>query len=159
MGLLKSDEFYGQSVTVDDRYLYYPPEHLWIENVGNGVCRIGFTHAGVILVNGFKYMDFAVEPGDVLEVDDSLFYVETFKAMFNVTTPVGGEVLSINAKLAEEGVKILEEKYFQEHIVELKCELEGITAELLDGQQYMEALLRGDADHCGAGARVMRRNR
>ncbi len=159
MALLTSDEFYGQSVTVDDRYYYYPPEHLWVEDGGNGIYRFGFTHAGVILVNGFKYMDFAVEPGEVLDVDDSVLFVETFKAMFNVTTPIAGEVLSINEKLAEDGIKILEEKYFEEFIFELKCEGPDVTAELLNPQQYMEALLRGDSDHCGAGARVMRRNR
>lgn len=159
MALLTSDEFYGQSVTVDDRYFYYPPEHLWVEDGGNGVYRFGFSHAGVILVNGFKYMDFAVEIGDVLDVDDSVLFVETFKAMFNVTTPLAGTVFSINEKLVEEGIKILEDKYFEEYIFELKCEGPDVTAGLLNGEQYMEALLRGDSDHCGAGARVMRRNR
>lgn len=159
MALLKSDQFYGQSVTVEDRFFYYPPEHLWAEDRGNGIYRFGFSHAGVILVNGFKYMDFAVEPGDLLAVDDSVLFLETFKAMFNVTTPLAGEVISLNEKLAETGVKILEEKYFEEYVYELKCGEQDLTTLFFDGNQYMEALLRGDADHCGAGARVMRRNR
>lgn len=159
MALLHSDQFYGQSVTVDDRYYYYPPEHLWVEDRGDQIVRFGFTHAGVILVNGFKYMDFAVEPGEHVDVDDSIFFVETFKAMFNVTTPIGGEITEINEKLTEEGIKLLEEKYFEEFIIALKCESEDVTSEFMSAEEYMEALLRGDADHCGAGARVMRRNR
>ncbi len=159
MALLISDQFYGQQVTVEDRYYYYPPEHLWAEERGNGIYRFGFSHAGVILVNGFKYMDFAVEPGDLLAAEDSVLFLETFKAMFNVTTPIAGEVIAINEKLAGEGIKVLEQKYFEEHIYELKCDTQELLAIFLTGEQYMEALLRGDADHCGAGARVMRRNR
>lgn len=159
MALLTSDEFYGQSVTVEDRYLYYLQEHLWVEPAGGDIYRFGVSHAGVILVNGFKYMEYAVSPGDTVDVDDSILFVETFKAMINLTTPVAGTVVEINRKLEGEGVKILEEKYFEEMMFALECRGLDTGSVFLDAGQYLEALLRGDADHCGAGARVMRRNR
>jgi glycine cleavage system H protein len=158
MGLLTSDDFYGQQVTVDDRYLYYLREHLWVDPSAGGIYRFGVSHAGVILVNGFKYCEYAVTPGETVDADDSVMFVETFKAMINLTAPVAGQVSAINEKLNGEGIKILEEQYFNEMMFALLLDADARDA-FLTPEEYMEALLRGDADHCGAGARVMRRNR
>lgn len=159
MALITSDEFYGQRVEVEENYLYYLREHLWVEPAWDGVYRFGVSHAGVILVNGFKYMEYAVGPGEVLEADDSVMFVETFKAMINLTSPVAGTVVAINEKLAGEGIKLLEEQYYQEIIFTLRCPDLDIRHVFLTADQYLEALLLGEADHCGAGAKVMRRNR
>ncbi len=159
MALINLDDFYGQSVTIEDQYLYYLPEHLWVQRCDDSVYKFGPTHAGVILVNGFKYLDYAVETGEEVDVDDSILFVETFKAMVNLTTPVSGTVYALNDRLVGEGAKILEEKYYQEFMFALKCEGLDETAVFITAQQYLEALETGDVDHCGAGARVMRRNR
>lgn len=159
MSLITCDDFYGQSVTIEDRYLYYLTEHLWVDCAGDDIYRFGVSHAGVILVNGFKYMDFAVSVGEQIDVDDSLIFVETYKAMINLTSPISGTVAQINEKLAGEGIKILDESYHEEYLVGIQSKGLDVTSVFLTAEQYLEALLRGDADHCGAGARVMRRNR
>ena len=159
MALINFDDFYGQSVTIEDQYLYYLQEHLWVQVCQDNVYRFGATHAGVILVNGFKFLDYAVELGDEVDVDDSILFVETFKAMVNLTTPVSGRVFALNDKLVGEGAKILEEKYYEEFMFALKCDGLDEAGVFITAQQYLEALEAGDVDHCGAGARVMRRNR
>jgi glycine cleavage system H protein len=159
VALIVCHEFYGQSVTVDDRYLYYLPEHLWVEPAGGDLYRFGVSHAGAILVNGFKYLEYAVTPGEALQADDSVFFVETYKAMINVTSPVAGIVTAVNDKLAGEGVIILAEQYYSEFLFAIECAGLNIAGVFLTAEQYLEALLGGEGDHCGAGARVMRRNR
>jgi glycine cleavage system H protein len=159
VSLITCDDFYGQSVTIEDRYLYYLPEHLWVDCTGDDIYRFGVSHAGVILVNGFKYMDFAVSVGEQIDVEDSLVFVETFKAMINVTSPISGTVAQINEKLSGEGIKLLDESYHEEYLVGIQSNGLDVATVFLTAEQYLEALLRGDADHCGAGARVMRRNR
>ena len=159
MALIVCQEFYGQSVTIEDRYLYYLPEHLWVEPAGEGLYRFGVSHAGVILVNGFKYLEYAVVPGEAINADDSVFFVETFKAMINVTAPVAGVVAELNGKLEGEGVKILADQYYSEFLFAMQCGEPDTSEVFLTADQYLEALLGGEGDHCGAGARVMRRNR
>lgn len=159
MALIVCHEFYGQSVTVEDRYLYYLPEHLWVEQGGDDLYRFGVSHAGAVLVNGFKYLEYAVTPGETVNADDSVFFVETYKAMINVTSPVAGIVTALNEKLTGEGVIILAEQYYSEFLFALKCEGPDVAGIFLTAEQYLEALLGGEGDHCGAGARVMRRNR
>jgi len=158
VALVNCDDFFGQSVTVEDSFLYYPQEHLWIKAAGD-VYYFGVSHAGVILVNGFRYMEYAVDPGDVIDADDSVLFVETFKAMINLTSPVEGTVEAINEKLKGEGIKLLDEHYYKEFMFSLRCEGLDPKTVFISAQEYLEALLRGDADHCGAGAKVMRRNR
>jgi len=159
VALIVCQEFYGQSVTVEDRYLYYLPEHLWVEPAGEGLYRFGVSHAGAILVNGFKYLEYAVAPGEAINAGDSVFFVETFKAMINVTAPVTGVVAELNEKLEGEGVKILAEQYYSEFLFAMKCGEMDTAGFFLTAEQYLEALQGGEGDHCGAGARVMRRNR
>lgn len=159
MALIVNNDFYGQQVTVDDRYLYYLREHLWVEPAAEGLYRFGVSHAGVILVNGFKYCEYAVSPGEKVEAGDSVMFVETFKAMINLTSPVAGTVAQINSKLEGEGIKVLEEEYYGEMMFAVHPEDTTDSKLFLGAQQYLEALLQGDVDHCGAGARVMRRNR
>lgn len=159
MALITSDDFYGQQVTVEDRYLYYLREHLWVEPASEGLYRFGVSHAGVILVNGFKYCEYAVVPGETVDAGDSVMFVETFKAMINLTSPVAGIVAEINNKLNGEGITLLEEQYYNEMMFAVHAKDICINELFLTADEYLKALLRGDTDHCGAGARVMRRNR
>ena len=159
MALITCDDFFGQEVTIEDKFLYYLPEHLWVEAAEENIYRFGVSHPGVVLVNGFKYLEYAVEPGDEIEAEDSVLFVETFKAMINLISPVGGTVEAVNDKLKGEGVKVLEEEYYQEFMFTLKCNSLDASQVFLTPEEYLEALKRGDADHCGAGAKIMRRNR
>ena len=159
MPLITCDQFYGQSVTIEERYLYFLQEHLWVEPAGEDVYRFGVSHAGAILVNGFKYLEYAASPGDMVDVDDSIFFVETYKAMINVTMPVAGVITAINDKLVGEGVKIIDERYYEESLFTVQCQGLDTAKIFLTAEQYLEALLGGEGDHCGAGAQVRRRNR
>lgn len=151
--------FYGQTITLPDNLYYYPSEELWVKPEDGGRLVFGVTQAGVLLVSGFKQLDYIVEPGDKVDEGDEVFAVETYKALLMVTTPIAGKIISINEALKGEGAELLDEGCYEHFLFVIEphhpVELEK---NFLDVERYKEALLRGDSDHCGAGARIARRS-
>ena len=57
--------------------------------------QLGESIAEATIVN------FLIKPGDVVEADQDVIEVETNKATMNVSSPCGGKVVSLTAKLSE----------------------------------------------------------
>lgn len=153
--------FYGQKVELREDLLYYPRQELWVQPAGkDGELAFGITHAGVILVSGFTYLEYIVEVGDQLEKEDDVLFVETYKAIINIQAPISGRITQINENLKGEKVSILERHCYESPLF-LMVPKERIDPPrlFLDVEAYKQALLRGESDHCGAGARVQRRSK
>ena len=153
--------FYGQTVEIREDLLYYPPQELWVKPLGeNGELAFGVTHAGVILVSGFTFLEYLAEVGDHLEKGDDILFVETYKAIINIEAPLSGCISQINENLKGEKVSILE-NYCYENPLFFMVPKEPIDPKkiFIEVGAYQEALLRGASDHCGAGARVQRRSK
>jgi len=153
--------FYGQKVELPEDLLYYPPQELWVRPVGkNGELAFGVTHAGAILVSGFTYLEYIAQVGDQLEKEDDVLFVETYKAIINIQAPISGRITQINENLKGEKVSILEHNCYGNSLF-LMAPKEPIDPKkvFLDVEAYKQALLRGESDHCGAGARVQRRSK
>jgi glycine cleavage system H lipoate-binding protein len=75
-----------------------------------------------------------------------------------VTTPVAGKIISINESLKGEGVELLDKGCYEHFLFVIEPHPPiDIEKKFLDVEGYRDALLRGESDHCGAGARVARR--
>src|SRR5512139_930142 len=106
--------FYGQKVELCEDLLYYPAQELWVRPFGkNGELAFGVTHAGVILVSGFTYLEYLAEVGDLLEKEDDVLFVETYKAIFNIQAPISGRITQINENLKGEKASILERHCYE----------------------------------------------
>lgn len=150
--------FYGLTITLPDNLYYYPPEQLWVKQEDGGRLIFGVTQAGVLLASGFKQLDYIVGPGDEVDEGGEVFAVETYKAVIIVTTPVAGKIISINEALKGEGAELLDEGCYEHFLFVIEPHHPvDVEKKFLDVERYKEALLRGDSDHCGAGARVARR--
>lgn len=153
--------FYGQKVELREDLLYYPPQELWVRPFGeNGELAFGVTHAGVILVSGFTYLEYLAEVGDHLEKGDDVLFVETYKAIINIEAPISGRISQINEDLKGEKVSILENHCYENPLF-FMVPKEPIDPQkvFLEVEAYQQVLLRGTSDHCGAGARVQRRSK
>jgi len=153
--------FYGQKVELREDIFYYPPQELWVRALGKeGELAFGVTHAGVILVSGFTYLEYLAEVGDTLEKEDDVLFIETYKAMFNIQSPVAGRITWINENIKGEKASILETHCYENPFFSiLPREPIDLQKIFLDIEAYKMALLRGESDHCGAGARVQRRSK
>jgi len=153
--------FYGQTVELREDLLYYTPQELWVQPSGkDGELAFGVTHAGVILVSGFTYLEYLAEVGDLLKKEDDVLFIETYKAIFNIQAPISGRITQINENLKGEKASILESHCYENPFFSM-IPAEPIDPKkvFLDVEAYKEALLRGRSDHCGAGARVQRRSK
>lgn len=153
--------FYGQNVELRENLLYYPLQELWVRPLGeDGELEFGVTHAGVILVSGFTYLEYVAEIGDQLEKGDDIVFVETYKAMIDIEAPISGRITQINEDLKGEKVSILESHFYEKPLFAMvPREPVDLKSVFLDVAAYQEILLRGTSDHCGAGARVQRRSK
>lgn len=155
------DGFYGQKVELREDLLYYPPQELWVRpSEEDGDLTFGVTHAGVILVSGFTYLEYLVGVGDLLKKEDEVLFVETYKAMISIQAPLSGRITKINEDIKGEKVSILENHCYENPLFSL-APIDPIDPKsiFLDIEAYKQALLRGTSDHCGAGARVQRRSK
>lgn len=141
--------FYGRQVYLPEDRRYYPRRGLWLRPEADGSLTLGVTHAAVILVSGFTYLEYVVEEGQELERDDIVAYAETYKAMQNIETPLAGTVLRLNQEIVgEEAYRIDEDHYTEGWILSLRPHEGGCLEEtLVDATAYGESLLR--YEYCG----------
>lgn len=91
--------------------LWYQVEHqVWARPEGDGSVRVGITALGVKLA-GDLYMCRPKGVGSVVEAGRSIAVVELAKAIVSVKSPVAGEVVEVNARLAGEPQLVQHDPY------------------------------------------------
>jgi glycine cleavage system H lipoate-binding protein len=152
--------FYGQTVELKDDLLYARQE-LWVRPSSEGdALTFGVSQAGVILVSGFTCLEYAVDIGDEVVEGDNVAHVESYKAMITIQAPLSGRITWINEDLRGENVSVLETQCYEYPLFTIAPSASLDPRKVfLDVEGYRQALLRGESDHCGAGARVQRRSK
>lgn len=151
--------FYGRDLDLPDELVYQLDQHMWLKNTPGGV-EVGFSQAGVRLVSGFTYLEFIAEEGQEVEAGDPFLALETYKALFQVESPLAGRVVRLNEAVAGDKVKVLDKEHYAHPLAVLAPrDAEGWAAGFLKAADYATALEQGAGDHCGAGARASRETR
>jgi len=87
------------SLTIPDDRRYHP-EHIWAQDAGGGVWRIGITDFAQQQLGEVIYVDLP-EAGAHFAQGEPCATVESAKAASEVITPLSGTVLEVNAALAD----------------------------------------------------------
>lgn len=154
--MTRVEGYYGRDIELPDDLLYEMTQHMWLRPCERGV-ELGFTHAGIVLISGLVFIDFIAEVGWDLEEGEALLGMETYKAMFEVHTPLAGKMVWLNPEIDEDKATILDTQFYQQPVAVLEpVDPGGWQQAFLTVEQYKEALERGEGDHCGAGARAAR---
>ena len=116
--------------------LKYTASHEWVEELGEGDCRIGITDHAQSELGDLVYVELP-EPGDTLTAGESFADVESVKAASEVYSPVTGVVREVNTELADAPEKINEDPYGAWFVV-----VENVSdkKELLDAAAYVSAV-------------------
>ncbi|HWR23049.1 MAG TPA: glycine cleavage system protein GcvH [Feifaniaceae bacterium] len=117
-------------MTPNDRK--YTREHEWVI-IENGRARLGITAHAQEALGDIVYVELP-QVGDTVKAGDSAAVVESVKAVSNVYTPVGGEVLEVNQPLEDEPERLNSAPY-EEFIVVLAAS-EVDEAALLSAAEY-----------------------
>lgn len=115
--------------------LQYTRSHEWVR-IEDGVATLGITEHAQDELGDVVFVELP-EQGITFEAGDSFGTVESVKAVSDLYTPVGGEVVEVNGALEENPEKINEDPYGEGWIVKLNSPGEG---DLLSAAEYEKLL-------------------
>ncbi|MFW5965405.1 MAG: glycine cleavage system protein GcvH [Halodesulfurarchaeum sp.] len=115
--------------------LYYTESHEWVDPETG---RIGITDFAQDELGDIVFVEFPTV-GDELEPDDELGVVESIKAVSDIYSPVGGEVLSVNEELEMEPERMNDDPYGEGWLVEVDFDEDALET-LLTPEEYESQL-------------------
>ncbi|MDQ3864324.1 MAG: glycine cleavage system protein GcvH [Actinomycetota bacterium] len=117
------------SVVPED--LQYTKSHEWVRTEGD-TATIGITDHAQDELGDVVFVELP-EEGDTFGAGEPFGTVESVKAVSDLYTPVGGEVVEVNSALEDAPEKINEDPYGEGWIVKLRISEE---ADLLSPEEY-----------------------
>jgi glycine cleavage system H protein len=112
--------------------LQYTRSHEWVRTEDE-TATIGITDHAQDELGDVVFVELP-EQGVTFDAGDSFGTVESVKAVSDLYTPIGGEVVEINGTLNDSPEKINEDPYGEGWIVKLRVSDEG--SELLSASDY-----------------------
>ena len=112
--------------------LQYTRSHEWVRTEDD-TATIGITDHAQDELGDVVFVELP-EQGSTFDAGDSFGTVESVKAVSDLYTPIGGEVVEINETLNDSPEKINEDPYGEGWIVKLRVSDEG--SELLSASDY-----------------------
>ena len=116
--------------------LQYTKSHEWVRTEGD-TATIGITDHAQDELGDVVFVELP-EVGTTFDAGDSFGTVESVKAVSDLYTPVGGEVVEVNETLNDQPEKINEDPYGEGWIVKLSASGEGELLSASDYQQFLE---------------------
>ncbi len=114
--------------------LKYAKSHEWVA-VENGTATVGISAFAVKLLSDLVYIDLPAK-GKKVKAGDTLGEVESVKAVSDIYSPVSGEVVDVNAPLADHLEWLTQDPAGKGWIVKLKLSDAGELAGLMDEAAY-----------------------
>ena len=111
--------------------LHYTKSHEWVRIEGD-TATIGITDHAQDELGDIVFVELP-EEGDTFDAGESFGTVESVKAVSDLYTPVGGEVVEINSSLEDAPENINEDPYGEGWIVKLRTTDEP---DLLSPEEY-----------------------
>jgi glycine cleavage system H protein len=116
--------------------LQYTKSHEWVR-VEDGVATIGITDHAQDELGDVVFVELP-ETGATLAPGDSFGAVESVKAVSDLYSPVGGEVVEVNSALEDSPEKINEDPYGEGWILKLQISDEGDLLSAADYEKLLE---------------------
>ena len=116
--------------------LQYTRSHEWVRTEGD-TATIGITDHAQDELGDIVFVELP-EQGVTFEAGDSFGSVESVKAVSDLYTPVGGEVIEVNEALSDSPEKINEDPYGEGWILKIQVSDEGDLLSASDYEQFLE---------------------
>jgi len=121
--------------------LKYTKDHEWLKPAGDNTALVGITQYAQDALGDVVFVDLP-EVGASFAAGEEFGTVESVKTVSELNMPAAGEVLDVNASLADHPEAVNEDPYGKGWMVKIK--LTGGIAGLLDAKAY-EALVNAES--------------
>jgi glycine cleavage system H protein len=118
--------------------LLYHPEHDWARVDGDSA-TFGITWYAQDALGEVVFFD-PPSVGTQVKQNDSYTEVESVKAVSDVFSPLSGEIVEVNERLAERPELINEDPYGEGWLVRVRLSDPGETESLMDAAKYEASL-------------------
>ena len=118
--------------------LRYSKDHEWL-SVDGDTATIGITDYAQHSLGDVVYVELP-KTGDKFEAHEAFGSVESVKAVSEVFTPVGGEVLESNDALNDDAEKVNSDPYGEAWMIKIKMANPGEADALLTAAEYEDYL-------------------
>jgi glycine cleavage system H protein len=115
--------------------LQYTRSHEWVRREGD-VATVGITEHAQDELGDVVFVDLP-EQGATFSAGATFGNVESVKAVSDLNTPVGGEVVEVNSALEDSPEKVNEDPYGEGWILKIQVSEEG---ELLSAADYQKVV-------------------
>ncbi len=114
--------------------LRYTKEHEWVGLEGD-IATVGITDHAQQELGDIVYVEMP-KVGTAVEKGKTLGSVESVKAVSDIYSPVSGEVMEVNEKLADAPEKINQEPYGEAWLVKIHVSAPAEVSDLLSAAEY-----------------------
>ena len=114
--------------------LHYSKDHEWVRVEGN-VAVVGITDYAQDSLGDVVYVE-VPKPGDEFAANEAFGSVESVKAVSEVFSPVGGEIVGINETLADTPEKVNQDPYGEGWMIRIRMSHPGEVDSLLTAAEY-----------------------
>ncbi|OLS97720.1 glycine cleavage system protein H [Pseudonocardia sp. CNS-004] len=121
--------------------LHYTAEHEWVLAAGADLVRIGITDYAQNQLGDVVFVELP-DVGTAVKAGDAFGEVESTKSRSDLVAPVTGEVVAVNADLAEQPELVNSDPYGTGWMLELRVDgrSEDAVVELLDAAGYAKTI-------------------
>ena len=115
--------------------LKYTKSHEWVRDENDGTVTVGITDHAQELLGDLVFVELP-EVGSEMSAEDAVCVVESVKAASDVYMPVSGEVLAVNADLADSPETINDSPYDDGWLFKIKMSNPDEIEDLMDADSY-----------------------
>jgi glycine cleavage system H protein len=117
--------------------LKYAKSHEWAKDSGDGTITVGITDHAQEQLGDLVFVDLP-EEGDSVQAGDDCAVVESVKAASDIYSPASGEIVAVNAALAESPELVNESPYGDGWLFKVKMSDASELDSLLSADGYAE---------------------
>ncbi len=117
--------------------LKYAKTHEWARDEGDGTITVGITDHAQEQLGDLVFVDLP-EEGDTVEAGADCAVVESVKAASDIYSPVSGEIIAVNAALADSPETVNESAFADGWLFKLKMSDPSELDNLLNADGYAE---------------------
>lgn len=116
--------------------LKYSAEHEWVESLGEAA-TVGITDHAQHALGDIVFVDLP-RAGSAVEAGKPCGSVESVKAVSEIFSPVTGEVMEVNADLADHPEIVNQDPHGKGWMIKVKLSGAGLSPDLMDAAKYEE---------------------